>query len=443
MHIHAIVLLAIASITSAAPSGSHIQKRSFKVERVPNPGYMGRTPGAGTRALVKAHRKFQFDLPQGLLESMMADGASASTLPPTEGKAAGSFSKANTTSPSKARQSGISDKAPQSSGTGKVTATPLNGDVEYLSPISIGGQMINMDFDSGSSDLWVFSTQLPAASIGNHTTYNAKKSQTFQPMQGATFRIAYGDGSGASGNVGTDTVDIGGATVTKMTVELATAVSQSFTADTGSNGLVGLALSKLNTVKPVQQKTFFENAMPSLNMPIFTADLRSNAVGAYEFGNIDESKFNGSLTWAAIDPSNGFWQFSTQKFQVGDGQTVDAPGGTAIADTGTTLMLTSPEIVNAYYSQVQGAENNAQAGGVTFPCNSQLPDLKIDVGGNYMATVRGSDINFAPVDQAKTTCFGGVQAIQSKLQIYGDIMFKSQFVAFNLGNNSIGMAPHQ
>lgn len=442
MKIQALVLLAIASLSSAAPSGSHIQKRSFKVERVPNPGYMGRTPGAGTRALVKAHRKFQFDLPQGLLESMMAGGTSASTLPKTEGKAAGNKT-ASSTSSGTARQSGTSEKAPQSSGTGKVTATPLNGDVEYLSPISIGGQMINMDFDSGSSDLWVFSTQLPSASIANHTAFDPKKSQSFQPMQGATFKIAYGDGSGASGNVGTDTVDIGGATVTKMTVELATAVSQSFTADTGSNGLVGLALSKLNTVKPVQQKTFFENSLPSLNMPVFTADLRSNAVGAYEFGNIDESKFNGSLAWAPIDPSNGFWQFSTQKFQVGNEKAVDAPGGTAIADTGTTLMLTSPEIVNAYYTQVPGAKNDAQAGGVTFPCNTQLPDLKVDVGGNYMATIRGTDINFAPVDQAKTTCFGGVQAIQSNLQIYGDILFKSQFVAFNLGNNSLGMAPHQ
>ena len=39
-------------------------------------------------------------------------------------------------------------------------------------------------------------------------------------------------------------------------------------------------------------------------------------------------------------------------------------------------------------------------------------------------------------------CFGGLQAIPIHMQIYGDIMFKSQFVAFNGGNNSIGMAPH-
>jgi hypothetical protein len=61
-------------------------------------------------------------------------------------------------------------------------------------------------------------------------------------------------------------------------------------------------------------------------------------------------------------------------------------------------MLANPAIVNAYYSQVTGAVNNATVGGVTFPCNANLPDLQVDVGGNYMATVRGDDINFAAVD---------------------------------------------
>ena len=202
--------------------------------------------------------------------------------------------------------------------------------------------------------------------------------------------------------------------------------------------------------------------MPSLAMPVFTADLRKAAVGSYEFGNIDSTKFNGSLTWAAVNTTQGFWQFSSNKFQVGTGAPMTIQGGQAIADTGTTLMLANAAIVNAYYSQVNGAVNDANVGGVTFPCNSQLPDLAVDVGGSYMATVRGSDINFAPVDAAGTSksphtipllfrillmlsiaCFGGVQAIAGNLQIYGDIMFKSQFVAFNGGNNTLGMAPHQ
>lgn len=95
-----------------------------------------------------------------------------------------------------------------------------------------------------------------------------------------------------------------------------------------------------------------------------------------------------------------------------------------------------------YYSQVQGAVNDATAGGFTYPCNAKLPDFAVAIGDNYMANVPGDQITFAQVDQAGTTCFGGVQGNQgSNLQIYGDTMFKTQFVVFNGGNSSIGFAP--
>jgi hypothetical protein len=288
---------------------------------------------------------------------------------------------------------------------GSVAATPEPGDVEYLSPVNIGGQTITLDFDSGSSDLWVFNSQLPAASTTNHMVFDITKSTTFKMMDGASYSVSYGDGSGSAGNVGTDTVNIGGVTVTSQAVELPTAVSASFVQDTASNGLLGLAFSKLNTVKPTQQKTFFDNAIPTLQTPVFTADLRHAVPGAYEFGTIDSTKFNGTMQWAPINTTNGFWQFSSQSASLGAAGAVQLPGGQAIADTGTTLMLMDPSIVNAYYSQVTGAANDAQAGGVTFPCSATLPDMAVDIGGQFMATVRGSDINFAPVDQSGTSMF--------------------------------------
>ncbi|KAJ2963524.1 hypothetical protein NQ176_g10854 [Zarea fungicola] len=80
-------------------------------------------------------------------------------------------------------------------------------------------------------------------------------------------------------------------------------------------------------------------------------------------------------------------------------------------------------------------------GGFVVPCNAQLPDLDLDIGGTYMARIKGSDINFAPVGNG--ACFGGLQATTpGGLGIYGDILFKSQFVAFNGGNNTLGMAVH-
>lgn len=464
------LLVAIASFVLAAPApekNHHIQKRSFKVDRVPNPNFKRavnhkRAPGAGTRALIKAYRKYGVALPQGLVDAMgqipaaQVDAATILIAPAADKAATKAKTKGSkpskspgTTGSTTSTGGGITNGATSnaaanaSAGTGSVTATPEANDVEYLAPISIGGQTMVMDFDSGSSDLWVFSTSLSANAQRGHTNFNPTKSTSFKAMTGASFSISYGDGSGAAGTVGTDTVNIGGATVTSQAIELATAVSSSFVQDTNSNGLVGLAFSKLNTVKPTAQKTFFDNAMASLSQPVFTADLRHNAVGSYEFGNIDSTKFNGSLSWAAVNTTNGFWQFSTSKFSVGTGAVTRTAGGQAIADTGTTLMLTSAAIVNAYYSQVQGAVNNATVGGVTFPCSATLPDLNVDVGGSYMAAIRGKDINFSPVDSTGKMCFGGVQAINSNLQIYGDILFKSQFVVFNGGNNSIAMAPHQ
>lgn len=282
--------------------------------------------------------------------------------------------------------------------SGSVTNTPEGNDVEFLSPVNIGGQTLNLDFDTGSSDLWVFNTQMSAQLSAGHTLFDPTKSKTFKAIQGATFQVSYGDGSGAEGNVGTDVVNVGGASFNAQAVEIATAVTQQFVNDQANDGLMGLAFSKLNTVQPQQQKTFLDNVASSLAEPVFTADLKKGAPGTYTFGAIDSTAFQGALTYVNVDNSQGFWQFSSESFAVNGGSTQQATkGGQAIADTGTTLLLADPIIVNGYYSQVQGAQNDAQAGGFTVPCDAQLPDLDLDVGGNYVARISGADLNFSPV----------------------------------------------
>ncbi len=216
-------------------------------------------------------------------------------------------------------------------------------------------------------------------------------------MQGSTFNISYGDGSFSRGPVVTDTVDIGGATVEKQAIGIPNAVSQSFTQDVNSNGLVGLGFSKINTIKPQKQKTFFDNVLPNLSQPVFTASLKAGVAGAYEFGNIDKSQFQGDLTSVPVDATRGFWQFGSAQFAVGNGtsQTASTGSGTAIADTGTSLMLMDDEIVQAYYAEVDGARQSPEVGGFVFPCASVLPDLKVAVGDRYMAVISGKLMNFA------------------------------------------------
>ncbi|KAL2163897.1 hypothetical protein VTH06DRAFT_3109 [Thermothelomyces fergusii] len=322
---------------------------------------------------------------------------------------------------------------------GKVPAIPARGGIEYISPISIGGQTINVALDSGSADLWVFSSWLPASAKVGHHVYNPFLSRTFSLIPGAHFSITYGDGTSASGAVGIDVVDVGGVTVHKQAVELATAVSPAFVLDTDLSGLLGLGFSQLSTVKPAKQKTFFENVMPGLAQPLFTVDLRRSTTGTFEFGNIDASKFSGSLSWVPANTKNGFWQVSSGGFAVGSLRQKH-PVTQAIVDTGTTLLLVSGEMADKYYSQVVGAKSSLAAGGTTFPCNSTLPDLVLDVGPGYAATVRGADLNFGIFQGDR--CFGGIQRTTSKFQVWGDIFFRSQFVVFHGGNHSLGMAPH-
>ena len=188
---------------------------------------------------------------------------------------------------------------------------------------------------------------LPQASIGQHSTFVAQKSTTFKQLQGSTWSISYGDGSGAAGMVGTDTVNIGGATVTNQAVEQATAVSQSFVQDMANDGLVGLAFSKLNTVKPQQQKTFFANVMPMLDQPLFTANLKNDSTGKYQFGTVDQTAFTGGqLNWAAVDSSQGFWMVQSPSFMVGNQKMTNPSATPAIAGTFSALLYHLFSIAN-------------------------------------------------------------------------------------------------
>ena len=159
---------------------------------------------------------------------------------------------------------------------------------------------MNLDFDTGSADLWVFSTELPSSESSGQTLYDPSQSSTAQELQGETWNITYGDGSSSSGNVYTDTVTIGGLSVTGQAVELAEQVSAQFVQDTANDGLLGLAFSSINTVMPDQQTTFFDTAISEglLAANVFTADLQAGKPGSYDFGFIDSSKYSGSITYA-------------------------------------------------------------------------------------------------------------------------------------------------
>jgi hypothetical protein len=225
---------AIISLTSAAPAEG-LNTKDFTVTQVRNSRHVRN----GAAALAKAYRKYGAPLPDYLTAAL------------------------NHTYTKRAS-------------TGEAVTTPEEYDSEYLTPVSIGtpAQTLNLDFDTGSADLWVFSTELSSSEQSGHSVYTPSKSSTAKKLSGYTWDISYGDGSGASGDVYTDVVNIGGVSYATQAVETASQISTEFTEDTDNDGLVGLAFSSINTVSPKAQKTFFDNVKSSLSSPLFAADLK-------------------------------------------------------------------------------------------------------------------------------------------------------------------------
>ncbi|XXH03092.1 Zinc resistance conferring protein [Hypoxylon texense] len=397
---------------------------TFKISQVPNKKFYGQHKGRGSMAMARAFSKYGAAIPDDLLSTIEQILEELGLL--------GNNGSGNKTS-----------NDPQ----GEVAATPQMFDSEYLAPVQIGTppQTLNLDFDTGSSDLWVFSSETPANQVMGQDVWDIEQSSTARLQSGESWSISYGDGSSSNGNVYLDVVSIGGVTVESQAVESASNVSLSFTQRPDTDGLVGLAFGTINTVRPNQQKTFFENAVTNLASPLFTANLRKAEPGNYNFGFIDTTEFTGDITFVPVNSTNGFWQFTSEGFAIAGSAAVSAPHQ-AIADTGTTLLLLPQAIADAYYARVQGAVNDVSgAGGYIFPCAATLPSYTAVIGG-YEAVIPGDFINFAPVDgdtfESATTCFGGIQASPASFPfaIYGDIFLKAQFVVFHGGNEELGFA---
>jgi hypothetical protein len=330
------------------------------------------------------------------------------------------YAKAGASAPSPVRKAAASATV-----AATVAASPEDSDVSYLCPVTVGGKTLNLNFDTGSADLWVYSNLQPSSQRSGHAYYSSNNANL---MPGYSWDITYGDGSGASGKVFADKVVVGSATATSQAVEAATSVSSSMISDIESDGILGLAFSDVNTVMPYQQNNFFDTVKSQLSKAVFTADLKKGAPGSYDFGYIDPAKYTGSITYVNLSTSGGFWQFSAGGYAVGSGAKVSKTYS-CVADTGTSLLLLPSDVVSAYYKQAKGAVYSDYQGGWAFSCNTKLPTLTLMIGGKPF-TVPGSYMNYASL--GNNMCFGGMQADTGiGFSILGDVFLKSQFVVFS------------
>lgn len=308
-------------------------------------------------------------------------------------------------------------------------------------PVQIGTppQTLPLNLDTGSSDLWVFSTDTYPSQVEGQKIYKPDSSTTSKHLAGESWVIRYGDGSNANGIVYTDRVQIGNTFFAQQAIESAINVSDDISDDDFSSGLLGAAFSGANTVRPDKQTTYLDNIKDQLVKPVFTANLKKGKPGNYNFGYINASEYTGSIQYAAINPGSPLWEISVSGYRIGSNETnYVSRVWNAIADTGTTLLLAPIDIVNAYYKQVNGSTMNSDYGMMMVPCNSALPDFVFGLG-TYRGVIPGSYMNYGRIN--RTYCFGGIQSsADAPFAVLGDIVLKAQFAVFDMGNNVVGFA---
>lgn len=101
-------------------------------------------------------------------------------------------------------------------GTGDAPVTQSKSQ-RYLTPITIADKVFNLNIDTGSSDLWVYSTLQPAEQLAGHTYFDTSSGTV---LPGEKWKVEYADNSDASGLVYQANVTVGGITAARQAVEV-------------------------------------------------------------------------------------------------------------------------------------------------------------------------------------------------------------------------------
>ncbi|KAI8097871.1 aspartic peptidase domain-containing protein [Gilbertella persicaria] len=382
---------------------------------------------------------------------------------------------------------------------------------QYLIQVGIGtpAQNFTVTLDTGSADLWVPSTDCPQSSCPFYR-FDPSKSSTLKQLN-APFGIQYGIGS-VNGTYYTDTVTVGGATVQNQQLGLASMTEDIMqpnpsTGGPGSsapdgyngtniqnveaNGILGLGypgLTQANSQGEGAYNPFVFNLAEQkiINEPIFSIFLNSVSEtgwsGEIIFGGIDETKFDGNLTYLPVaslitrsssgsssssQPGYYYWMVYGQGLGVKNSDTGSNPSwrlrelGAFILDTGTTLTYLPTSVATDIVSAFAGERNYAydrQSGVFIVDCKTAKSPARFELQMSQSSRISNSPLVLSvpaselviPVDSnsadTASICMFGIAPLNgggglgNNLYLVGDSVLRSAYMVFDMGQNRVGLA---
>ncbi|KAI9254614.1 aspartic peptidase domain-containing protein, partial [Phascolomyces articulosus] len=326
----------------------------------------------------------------------------------------------------------------------------------YYGAITLGNppQEFNVVFDTGSADLWVVSSKCATIDICyNHRKFITSASKSYEVNEEEDpIDVWYGTGH-ISARLGHDTVSLadGALQIKNQIVADATILSRDFI---GSpfDGIFGLGLEDLSS-SPTYSPPFYSMMEQGvLHEPLFAIYTQANT-GEIDFGGIDPSRYKGSIHYVDVI-DNRFWMVEMESFDYnGMQQRKSGRRRNVIIDSGTTLIITTPDDAMAIHSVIPGALNNGDSTW-SIPCHhvDDLPDLLLTLGGKTLA-ISPHNYVIRPTGHASSMCLSGISGQilaedeeddedddQEETWILGDVFMKQFYTVFDVGKNRIGFA---
>jgi len=315
--------------------------------------------------------------------------------------------------------------------------TDQEGGVEWTGTVSIGtpAQNFLIDFDTGSSDLWVPSSTCKSSACGFKSTFKASNSVT-AVKKGETFSLTYADGTSISGPTYTDDVTVAGITVTKQWFSAVTTMSSNY-ASNPADGILGLAFPAISVLN---QSPWFITAHTEKKVKKnqFGFSLGTSGSELY-LGGTNTAKYIGGLEFHNIDSSFGYWLVPGASAKVGSTTAISGFG--TIIDSGTTLMYAPLKDAIAVYSQIPGAAFFDQANGIfEYTCNPQ-PKISFNWGGKDWV-VSSAYFSRGKTAPGSTKCIGALvgKSLAGKFWVLGDAFMQNVYTAFDFDKEAVGFA---
>ncbi|XP_040111881.1 pregnancy-associated glycoprotein 2-like [Oryx dammah] len=317
--------------------------------------------------------------------------------------------------------------------------------VVYFGNITIGTppQEFQVNFDTGSSDLWVPSVDCRSPSCSTHKRFNPQKSTTFQRLD-QKIKLIYGSGS-MNGVLGRDTIQIGNLVITNQIFGLSQNQSSGVLEQVPYDGILGLAYPDL----AVQGTTpVFDNLKNHgiISEPVFAFYLSSRPgnISMVMFGGVDHTYHKGKLQWVPVTQAR-FWQVAMSSMTI-NGKVVGCSHGCqAIVDTGTSLLVGPTHLVTDILKLINPKPimDNQQI--LSCDVINSLPTLLLTINGIVYPVPPDYYIQRLSQEVCFLSFQGGTEILNhfgtSENWILGDVFLRLYFSVYDRGNNRIGLAP--